>query len=57
MNLDGLPNCPNDQIIEILRSKYDTLIAIFCHYCKFSECKTMEMSTRLKLGARCLKTE
>ena len=52
VNLDGLPNCPADAIIEILRGKYEALVAIFIHYCKHSECKTMEMSTRLRLGER-----
>ena len=51
VNLDGLPHCPNDQILEILREKYETLVAVFIHYCKQSECKTLEMSTRLRLGA------
>ena len=52
VNLDGLPHCPNDQILEILREKYDTLVAVFIHYCKQSECKTLEQATRLRLGAR-----
>lgn len=51
VNLDGLPHCPNDQILEILREKYDTLVAVFIHYCKQSECKTLEQATRLRLGA------
>ena len=51
INLDGLPHCPNDQIIELVRDKYDTLVAVFIHYCKTSECKTLEMATRLRLGA------
>ena len=51
VNLDNLPNCPAEQIIEILRTKYDNLVYVFINYCKHSECKTMEMSTRLKLGA------
>ena len=50
VNLDGLPDCPTDAIVEILRGKYDQLVAIFINYCKHSECKTLEMSTRLKLG-------
>ena len=52
INLDGLPNCPAEQILEICRSKYEPLVHVFIHYCKFSDCKTMESSTRLKLGAR-----
>ena len=51
VNLDGLPNCPAEQIITILRSKYETLVQVFIHYCKFSECATIESSTRLHLGA------
>ena len=50
VNLDGLPHCPNDQILEILREKYDRLVAVFIHYCKQSECKTLEQATRLRLG-------
>ena len=52
VNLDGLPHCPNDQILEILREKYETLVAVFIHYCKQSECKTLEQATRLRLGAQ-----
>ena len=52
INLDGLPNCPAEQILEICRSKYEPLVHVFIHYCKFSDCKTMESSPRLKLGAR-----
>ena len=51
INLDGLPHCPTDQIIELVRDKYDVLVAVFIHYCKQSECKTLEMATRLRLGA------
>ena len=51
VNLEGLPNCPTEQIIELLRGKYDVLVKVFAHYCKFSECKTLEMCTRLRLGA------
>ena len=51
VNLDGLPHCPNEQILEILREKYETLVAVFIHYCKQSECKTLEQATRLRLGA------
>ena len=53
VNLDGLPDCPTDAIIEILRGKYETLVAIFVNYCKLSDCKTMETSTRLRLGVCC----
>ena len=49
VNLDGLPHCPNDQILEILREKYETLVSVFIHYCKQSECKTLEQATRLRL--------
>ena len=51
INLDGLPHCPNEQILEIVREKYETLVAVFIHYCKQSECKTLDEATRLKLGA------
>ena len=50
VNLDGLPHCPNDQILELLREKYETLVAVFIHYCKQSECKTLEQATRLRLA-------
>lgn len=53
VNLDGLPNCPTDAIVEILRGKYETLVSIFINYCKHSDCKTLELSTRLRLGTRC----
>ena len=49
VNLDGLPDCPVEQVIELLRGKYEPLAAIFVHYCKHSDCKTMELSTRLRL--------
>ena len=52
VNLDGLPNCPTDAIVEILRGKYETLVSIFINYCKHSDCKTLELSTRLRLGTR-----
>ena len=51
VNLDGLPHCPTEQILELLREKYDTLVAVFIHYCKQSECKTLEQATRLRLRA------
>ena len=51
VNLEGLPHCPNEQIIEILKDKYENLVAVFVHYCKQSECKTLEQATRLRLGA------
>lgn len=51
VNLDGLPHCPNEQIIEILKERYDNLVSVFIHYCKQSECKTIEQATRLRLGA------
>ena len=54
VNLDGLPHCPNEQIIEIIKERYDTLVSVFIHYCKQSECKTLEQATRLRLGThRC----
>lgn len=52
VNLDGLPNCPTDAIVEILRGKYETIVSIFINYCKHSDCKTLELSTRLRLGTR-----
>ena len=52
VNLEGLPNCPAEEIITILRGKYEDLVKVFIYYCKFSDCKTMEVATRLKLGAR-----
>ena len=51
INLEGLPDCPTDQVVELLGGKYDPLVATFIHYCKHSDCKTMELSTRLRLGA------
>jgi len=53
VNLDGLPHCPNEQIIEILKECYETLVSVFIHYSKQSECKTVEQATRLRLGAPC----
>lgn len=50
VNLDGLPHCPNEQIIEILKECYETLVSVFIHYSKQSECKTVEQATRLRLG-------
>ena len=52
INLEGLPHCPNEQILEIMRDKYENLAAVFINYCKNSECKNMEQATRLRLGAR-----
>jgi hypothetical protein len=52
VNLEGLPHCPNEQILDLLKDKYDNLVAVFIHYCKQSECKTLEHATRLRLGAR-----
>ena len=54
VNLEGLPHCPNEQIIEILKDKYESLLTVFIHYCKQSECKTLEQATRLRLGASTL---
>ena len=53
VNLDGLPHCPNEQIIEILKERYETLVSVFIHYCKQSDCKTLEQATRLRLGVHC----
>ena len=50
INLEGLPHCPNEQILELVKEKYENLSAVFIHYCKQSECKTMEQSTRLRLA-------
>ena len=50
VSFEGLPPAPQEQILDILGGKYDRLVKIFAHYCKFSECKTMEMATRCKLG-------
>ena len=50
VSFDGLPTCPQEEIIAILESKYDTICKIFAHYCKYSECKTIEMATRIRLG-------
>ena len=52
VNLDGLPHCPNEQIVEILKERYETLVSVFIHYSKQSECKTIEQATRLRLGTR-----
>ncbi len=51
VNLDGLPHCPNEQIIEIIKERYETLVSVFIHYSKQSECKTIEQGSRLRLGA------
>ena len=50
INLEGLPHCPTEQIIEIVKDKYEQLVAVFIHYCKQSECKTLEQATRLRLA-------
>ena len=52
VNLDGLPHCPNEQILDIIKDKYESLVTVFIHYCKQSECKTLEQATRLRLGAK-----
>ena len=51
VSVDGLPDCDAEQIVEVLRGKYEPLVQTFIHYCKHSDCKTMELSTRLRLGA------
>ena len=51
VSFDGLPVADPAQIIEILSGKYKQLIEVFAHCCKFSDCKTMEMATRCRLGA------
>lgn len=51
VNLEGLPHCPTEQIIDILKDKYDQLVAVFAQYCKQgSECTTIASSTRLKIA-------
>lgn len=52
IDVEGLPNCTPEPIADLLGDKYDTLVKVFANYCKCSECKSVEMSTRLKLGAR-----
>jgi hypothetical protein len=52
VSFEGLPNPPAEQIVEILSKEYTRLVKIFAHYCKFSECATVEMATRIRLGAR-----
>lgn len=51
VNLEGLPHCPNEQIVDILKDKYENLVTVFIHYCKQSDCKNLEQATRLRLGA------
>ena len=51
VSFEGLPPCPTEQIIELIDKNYTKLVKIFAHYCKFSECKTVEMATRCRLGA------
>ena len=49
--MEGLPHCPTEQIIDILKDKYDQLAAVFAQYCKQgSECTTIASSTRLKIA-------
>lgn len=50
MSFDGLLTCPTEEIISILEGKYKTICKIFAHYCKYSECRTIEMATRIRLG-------
>ena len=52
ISFDGLPTCPTEQIIDIIKSKYEILVKVFAHYCKYSDCATVEKATRLRLGAR-----
>ena len=51
VNLDGLPHCPTEQIIDTLKERYEQLVAVFVQYCKMgSECATITAATRLKLA-------
>ena len=50
VNLDGLPHCPNEQMMDLIKEHYESLVAVFVHYCKQSECKTLEQATRLRLA-------
>ena len=50
ISFEGLPSCDPDAITAVLAKKYDELAKVFAHYCKFSECKTVEMATRLRLS-------
>ena len=51
INLEGLPHCPTEQILDILKEKYSDLVAVFANYCKQgSECTTISSSTRLKVA-------
>ena len=50
ISFDGLPNCPIEQITDMFKDKYEVLVKVFAHYCKFSDCVTVEKATRLRLG-------
>ena len=54
VSLDGLP-CPSadveEAIVQLLNVKYDTVAQIFAHYCRASECTTVQTATTLRLGA------
>lgn len=51
VNLDGLPHCPAEQVIDALKERYESLVAVFTQYCKMgSECTTILSATRLKLA-------
>ena len=49
INFEGLPSCPTEDVINIMKDKYETIVKIFAYYCKYSECKTIEMATRMRL--------
>lgn len=49
ISFDGLPSCPSEDISTLVGKKYEELVKIFAHYCKASECKTVEMATRMRL--------
>lgn len=50
MSFDGLPSCNAAEVRTMVGKKYGELVKIFAHYCKFSECTTVEMATRLSLN-------
>ena len=55
VSLVGLPNQSadaEDAIIQLLNIKYEKLAQIFAYYGKMSECETVDVATRIKLGAR-----
>ena len=50
ISFEGLPSCATEEVVAVMRDKYDTIAKVFAHYCKFSECKTVEMATRMRLS-------